>query len=167
MWDVDFSCESLICVGGNDDDCGLSSSVSWTTVPGASYLVYVAGSGGAVGDYGLNIFTTGTPIGTMLPTFPGTGTLDPTFPGSTDAPAGIAEIPYSTGCNTAINLNVPDSVVGFTFAEPTYTGMTCGGVDSISATSPGVWYHVDGTGDMLTVDTCDPTTNFDTIVSLD
>lgn len=35
------SCSSLVCVGGNDDSCGLKSSVTWTSVSGLTYYVFV------------------------------------------------------------------------------------------------------------------------------
>jgi hypothetical protein len=41
------------CVGGNDDFCGLQSSVTWTSSPGVEYLVLVHAYGGATGDFTL------------------------------------------------------------------------------------------------------------------
>jgi hypothetical protein len=46
-------CTDLVCVGGNDDSCGLQSSVSWCGSPGTTYLVLVHGYGTSVGDFSL------------------------------------------------------------------------------------------------------------------
>ena len=35
------SCSSLVCVVGNDDTCGLSSRVTWTSVSGLTYYIFV------------------------------------------------------------------------------------------------------------------------------
>ena len=41
------------CVDGNDDFCGLQSSVTWTSSPGVEYLVLVHSYGGQTGDFTL------------------------------------------------------------------------------------------------------------------
>ena len=41
------------CVGGNDDACGLQSSVTWTSTPGVEYLVLVHGFSSGTGDFTL------------------------------------------------------------------------------------------------------------------
>ncbi len=41
------------CVGGNDDFCGLQSSVTWTSSPGVEYLVLVHGFSSNTGDFTL------------------------------------------------------------------------------------------------------------------
>ena len=42
VWTGD--CESLTCVGGSDDACGLRSSVSWFATTGETYYIFVCES---------------------------------------------------------------------------------------------------------------------------
>ncbi|NNC95989.1 MAG: T9SS type A sorting domain-containing protein [Chitinophagales bacterium] len=49
------SCGSLICVTGNDDNCGLKSSVTWTSVPGTDYFIRVSGYSNNTGNFSLNV----------------------------------------------------------------------------------------------------------------
>ena len=48
-------CGTLTCVGGNDDDCGTQSIVTFASVLGQEYLILVNGFGSNVGDYELII----------------------------------------------------------------------------------------------------------------
>lgn len=48
-------CANLICVGGNDDFCGLQSEYSWTGAAGTMYYILVQGFGGAVGNFTLTV----------------------------------------------------------------------------------------------------------------
>ena len=43
------------CVGGNDDFCGLQSSVTWISSPGVEYLILVHGYSSGTGDFTLSI----------------------------------------------------------------------------------------------------------------
>ncbi len=43
-------CSPMICVGGNDDSCGLQSSVSWCTEVGKTYYILVGGFGSSQGN---------------------------------------------------------------------------------------------------------------------
>lgn len=61
------SCGSLVCVGGNDDFCGLQSEVSWAATPGTDYYILVHGYGGSTGAYSLNLTCTSC-CGTNPPT---------------------------------------------------------------------------------------------------
>jgi hypothetical protein len=54
------TCTSLICIDGNDDACGLQSSVTWCAQAGATYLVLVHGFGGQSGTFELEIADSGT-----------------------------------------------------------------------------------------------------------
>ena len=54
-------CEALVCVDGNDDFCGLQSSVGLNTTNGTEYFVYVTGFGAATGDFELTM-SCSTPI---------------------------------------------------------------------------------------------------------
>ncbi|HUR66985.1 MAG TPA: T9SS type A sorting domain-containing protein [Chitinophagaceae bacterium] len=49
------NCGALVCVGGNDDFCGLQSQFSWATTLGTVYRIRVHGFGGATGAFTLNI----------------------------------------------------------------------------------------------------------------
>ncbi|MCG9912213.1 MAG: PKD domain-containing protein [Flavobacteriales bacterium] len=46
---------SLTCIGGNDDFCGLQSSVTFNTTSGTTYWVLVQGFGGATGTFTLDV----------------------------------------------------------------------------------------------------------------
>ncbi|MCG9910112.1 MAG: PKD domain-containing protein [Flavobacteriales bacterium] len=46
---------SLTCVTGNDDACGLQSSVNFTSISGTTYWILVHGFGGATGTFALNV----------------------------------------------------------------------------------------------------------------
>ncbi|MCF8258469.1 MAG: proprotein convertase P-domain-containing protein [Flavobacteriales bacterium] len=48
-------CGALVCVGGNDDVCGLQSELTWTSTLGETYRIRVHGFGGATGAYNLAI----------------------------------------------------------------------------------------------------------------
>ncbi|MBX3364416.1 MAG: hypothetical protein KF866_06590 [Phycisphaeraceae bacterium] len=48
-------CVNLLCVGGNDDSCGLGSAVQWQSVMGETYLIHVHGFSSGVGDFDLNV----------------------------------------------------------------------------------------------------------------
>ncbi|MEZ5001804.1 MAG: fibronectin type III domain-containing protein [Chitinophagales bacterium] len=49
------SCGALNCVAGNDDDCGLASTVEVNTVIGTDYYVYVTGFQTNTGNFGLSV----------------------------------------------------------------------------------------------------------------
>jgi hypothetical protein len=49
------ACGALVCVGGNDDFCGLQSQFSWATTAGTTYYIRVHGFAGATGAFTLNI----------------------------------------------------------------------------------------------------------------
>lgn len=58
------SCGSLTCVDGNDDECGLQSEVTISTVSGTDYYVYVSDyieSGSNFGDFVLSVSCAPTP----------------------------------------------------------------------------------------------------------
>lgn len=48
------SCGSLSCYG-NDDFCGTSSQVTWTSTNAVTYYIFVGGFGGATGTYSLTM----------------------------------------------------------------------------------------------------------------
>ncbi len=53
-------CATPACVGGNDDSCGLQSSVSWCSQSGQAYYVLVHGFGGQTGPFELTVSDDGT-----------------------------------------------------------------------------------------------------------
>lgn len=53
-------CGAPVCIDGNDDSCGLQSSVSWCSQLGGNYLILVHGFGGATGPFDLRITDSGT-----------------------------------------------------------------------------------------------------------
>lgn len=55
------TCDAPVCVAGNDDVCGLSSSVSWCSVAGEQYLILVQGFGGQTGSFTLMLEDDGVP----------------------------------------------------------------------------------------------------------
>ncbi len=82
------TCAALICEGGNDDFCGLQSSVTIATTPGATYYVLVHGFGAGVGTFDLTLTCT-------CPTL----SVDP--------------VPNQTVCN-----GLPTTAINFTGLEP-------------------------------------------------
>ena len=49
------TCDSLECVDGNDDACGFSSAVAWTTTLSQPYYILVHGFATQVGNFGLTV----------------------------------------------------------------------------------------------------------------
>ncbi len=49
------ACDSLVCVGGNDDFCSLRSQVVFVSEVGTTYYFYVTGFGAARGNFVLNV----------------------------------------------------------------------------------------------------------------
>jgi len=49
------SCGTLSCVAEADDTCGQNEAVSWCSTAGVQYLILVHGSGGAAGDFTLDV----------------------------------------------------------------------------------------------------------------
>ena len=53
------TCAAPTCIDGNDDFCGLQSSVSWCSQNGATYLILVHGFGGDSGPFELTVGANG------------------------------------------------------------------------------------------------------------
>lgn len=51
----DCTLAGLVCVGGNDDDCGLQSSVTFAAMNGTEYYIYVSGFGSNTGTFELSV----------------------------------------------------------------------------------------------------------------
>ncbi len=119
------NCFGLVCVGGNDDACGLQSELTFASDASTNYLVYVFGFGTATGDYELSVSCTPPPPPVM-----------------------------NDLCDDAIDITCGDSFFATTLGatetdEPTDL---CGIFNNGSA--PGVWYSFAGTGDIVTVSLC-------------
>jgi len=54
-------CGNLVCVGGNDDFCGLQSEVSFSGDGNSTYFILVHGFGGSTGNFSLNVSCTPVP----------------------------------------------------------------------------------------------------------
>jgi len=60
------TCEEIVCVGGNDDNCalpnhGLNSTFSWCSDPTETYFILVHGYSSNTGDFQLDVYDDGTP----------------------------------------------------------------------------------------------------------
>ena len=148
-------CGSLSCVDGNDDGCSpggggddvfvddfvddgvssLSSSASWTSTYLTEYYIFVHGYGGD-------------------------SLLGQTGDFGLTVTAGLASA--EQGCLSATNIDVGGYYQGSTTGQTIFPANEC---NETGFESAGVWYRLLGTGDIITVDTCDSYTNFDTVVS--
>ncbi len=63
-------CAEAMCVGGNDDSCGLQSRVTWCSQAGANYLILVHGYGGATGSFELVVTDNGVPCSATVACLP-------------------------------------------------------------------------------------------------
>jgi len=66
-------CVSMFCVGGNDDDCGLQSTVTWCSSLGQSYYIHVGGFSTATGTFELTVSDDGLACAPAAPCSPPTG----------------------------------------------------------------------------------------------
>eukprot|EP00339_Tiarina_fusa_P012669 CAMPEP_0117085010 /NCGR_PEP_ID=MMETSP0472-20121206/59804_1 /TAXON_ID=693140 ORGANISM="Tiarina fusus, Strain LIS" /NCGR_SAMPLE_ID=MMETSP0472 /ASSEMBLY_ACC=CAM_ASM_000603 /LENGTH=2345 /DNA_ID=CAMNT_0004814179 /DNA_START=233 /DNA_END=7270 /DNA_ORIENTATION=- len=135
----DGTCGSLRCLSSNDDSCGLSSAVTWPTMPGEEYFVRVNGLGTSVGEFWLDI-TAFDPAendvcSTSLPVFPD----DPVV--GTVAGATQDMVPY---CDPYHYEEYGED------DRDVYLGNA----------GAGVWYYIDVNEDSgLTASTCSPSTS--------
>ncbi len=147
------SCDTPICVAGNDDDfsgdcnfpvgIGLPSTVTFCTQDGATYLILVQGFGGAVGPFELTISSDGAPCGTAVACMSsGEITND-----SCDDAIGLSSLNGTTQGTTIGALANDDP------------GIACG----TSFDAGGVWYSFIGDGTSVIITTCgSDITNYDT-----
>ena len=137
------SCDRLICLGGTDDsdNCdGGTTELIFTPAYGRVHYVLVHGSGSEIGDFDLTLDCAADPF----PEDPGPG------PANNDDCAGA----ISVSCGQTVT----GTTVGFTDSNPG----TCGvGGDG---NSPGVWYTITGTGDLITASLCG--SGFDTQIAV-
>lgn len=55
------NCNTLVCLGGNDDSCGLQSEFTFVSDASTNYFIYVFGFGTGTGDYELSVNCTTPP----------------------------------------------------------------------------------------------------------
>jgi hypothetical protein len=55
------SCAALVCVGGNDDACGLQSEITFASDGNTQYYILIHSFGGATGNFTLDVTCTPTP----------------------------------------------------------------------------------------------------------
>ncbi|MFK7968904.1 MAG: dockerin type I repeat-containing protein [Bacteroidia bacterium] len=121
------SCAGLTCVTGNDDDCGLQSSIGFITTAGTNYYILV------------DAFSSTTSAGLF--------TLNYTILSTTP--------PVNDECTTAFDILSGETKTGntrFATAETNASVGGCGGVTYDG--SNGVWYRYVGDGDPITFETC-------------
>jgi hypothetical protein len=147
----DGSCDSLRCLSSNDDSCGLSSAITWSTVPGEEYFIRVNGLGTNVGEFWLDV-TAFDPAendvcATGLPLFPGDSVVGTVTGATQDL------VPY---CDSYSYPKEEDNDEDYPYpceeenAEDYYGN---GGA--------GVWYYIDVDEDSgLSASTCSTRTSF-------
>ncbi|MBN2175840.1 MAG: carboxypeptidase regulatory-like domain-containing protein [Bacteroidales bacterium] len=125
------ACDALVCVGGNDDYCGLQSGLQFVSTAGVDYFVLVNGYSSSTGDYELTISEV-APCSVTCP------------PGSTAE--GEAPIPddgedvTNGGCNSTPN------VFGSVTCGETVCGTAGFYLYSGSSYRDTDWYELDLTG---------------------
>ncbi len=94
---------SFTCVTGNDDFCGLGSQVTWNSINGTTYYIFVSGFGGDVGTFDLNLS-----LNDNLAPVPDVMSL----PNATGACSATVTTPTATdNCAGSINGVITDTVV--------------------------------------------------------
>ena len=115
------SCAGLICVGGNDDFCGLQSQITFNTLAATTYYVFVHGFGAGTGPFTLTMscvaacapVVTNDVCGTASPIAINAGACVSVANGNTNCAA--ADLPTPTGaCFFSIFNNFPDQWYTFT-----------------------------------------------------
>lgn len=115
-------CNTITCVGGNDDSCGLQSEVQFISSAGTQYYIYVFGFGTATGNYQLDLTCTPAP-----------------------------PIPSNDDCSGAINLPVSNNFNCVVPVSGTVYGASASGEATPSCTfgqeTDDVWYAFTATND--------------------
>jgi len=124
-------CEDFLCVGSNDQsedaECGDFSTVTWNSIEGQAYYIYIHGVGNRVGSFNL--------------------TITESEPSSEDACEDAIPLDDALG----------SSVFGtFRDAKIDDSGLDCTNEINVAA-AVSVWYTVEGTGNEMMAYTCDHT----------
>jgi len=157
-------CGRLVCIGGSDDTDGCSGGTTellFTPAYGQVHYVLVHGFGLGIGDFeltlncGVEAIPTGCTDPNALNYDPDALIDDGSCIYPPPAPPGDAcSSAFSIGCGQTVT----GTTVGFTDSNPS----ACGGAGD--GASPGVWYTIVGTGDVITAETCG--SGFDTQVAV-
>ena len=169
-------CGALVCVGNNDDGpgCpGFTSSYSWDSVEGESYLVYVHGyNSGAMGDYTLTV-TANLPPAADDQDNDGIGDADDNCVDSANPEQedrdgdGFGDVCDAThdpcAGAEAITLAKTTNAAGAGVLAASVSGNTANATDDTepedngcgSSSAGGFWFSVTGNGQSMTVSTCD------------
>ena len=121
----DGSCGALSCVTGNDDNCGLSSEVSFISTVGTEYYIYVFGFGSSTGNFTLDV-----------------SCVTPPPPPANDDCANAIDLTVNNDLDCAVV--TPGTIAGATpSAEP---NATC-----VGTADDDVWYTFTATNDLHVV----------------
>ncbi len=120
----------------SDDACNFQSEVEFSASAGQCMLIRVGGH--ALGNNGEGTLVVSS---TLLP-------------------------PANDLCGGAIPLALPSTVTGSTLLATPDPGAPSPCGETQVPDSPGVWYRVTGNGNTLTATTCNPSTNFDTELTI-
>ncbi|MBN2729413.1 MAG: hypothetical protein JXR53_09345 [Bacteroidales bacterium] len=96
------TCGSLSCIGGNDDNCGSASSITFSTLIGTDYYIFIGGYGSNTGDYSLD-------ISCCTPSAPSCATLNYPTNGAIDiSPCGtlLDWDPEASTCSGTVSYDV-------------------------------------------------------------
>ncbi len=115
------SCDAFTCVAGNDDFCGLQSQVTFQSVLGTTYYIYVNGFTASSGDFSMSVTCEFPPaydnVCGALPLNIGINGPFNTVLGSTEAGEPV---PPATGCETTTGwcISSISNTLWFTFEAP-------------------------------------------------
>ncbi len=130
-------CDTLACLIGNDDACGLQSSVTFCAEDGVEYRILIHGFQDNQGDFVLNIEDSGA-------------SCEPPF------------VLVNDFCEDAIPLAVPSITQGNSDGATFDDFIGPCDDDGYATDLIGVWFTIVGTGHEITVSTCDEGTTYDT-----
>ena len=108
--------------------------------------------------YAIRVRPGGTPAGTAPGSFTFGGVLPGAYSYNYTMTASVGGPPANDACTGALPATCGGSVSGTTALAAVDTTPACGP----APVAPGVWYTVSGTGFNITATTCDPTTAYDT-----
>ncbi len=158
------SCDRLVCIGGADDSDGCSGGTTellFTPVYGAVHYVLVHGFGTTIGDFELTLDCGVEAIPTGC-TDPNALNYDPEALIDDGSCIYPPPAPPGDACSSAFPIGCGDAVTGTTIGFTDNNPSACGGAGD--GASPGVWYTIVGTGDVITAETCG--SGFDTQVAV-
>ncbi|MCI0629246.1 MAG: hypothetical protein L0Y44_01155 [Phycisphaerales bacterium] len=133
------SCDSLECVGGNDDFCGLQTQFSWCSVPGQTYYILVFGFATNAGPFQITV-TSGAPCTPPQP-------------------------PANDDCRNA-QLIACESTTEGTNIDATDDGLFSFCSFGGAPTNSDVWYRFDAMTNTMTASTCSGGSLGDSVLSI-